>query len=301
MHGMGVGAQAAADIDSQIEKVLRGLGNPEPPLQLDDVRELLKLDLGYYSSTDTGLLKETISRMKIAGKQVLARPSILFDVIRKRGLSALYVPDRKRILLDSSEPKLKHRWNEAHEVGHSVIPWHQGFCHGDHAGTLSMSCQQALEAEANFAAGRLLFLQDRFVEEVNSGTLDIASVKQLGKSYGNTITSTLWRGVECHNGYAFGLVSQHPRGAQNNEAALIRYFVQSKTFAACFSDLRPEAVFSDLGSFCRPGRGPIGQEERSFIDDNGQTHTFLVESFFNGYDALTVGVHEKRDSLVLAT
>lgn len=37
----------ATDIESQVNKVLRGLGNPEPPLNLDDVRELLRLDRGY--------------------------------------------------------------------------------------------------------------------------------------------------------------------------------------------------------------------------------------------------------------
>ena len=33
------------DIDERVDRVLRGLGNPEPPLRLDDVRELLKFDL----------------------------------------------------------------------------------------------------------------------------------------------------------------------------------------------------------------------------------------------------------------
>jgi hypothetical protein len=29
---------------------------------------------------------------------------------------AFYLPDRKRVLIDSSQPKLKWRWNEAHEI-----------------------------------------------------------------------------------------------------------------------------------------------------------------------------------------
>ena len=36
--------KTAHDIDQRVERVLRGLGNPEPPLRLEDVRELLKLD-----------------------------------------------------------------------------------------------------------------------------------------------------------------------------------------------------------------------------------------------------------------
>jgi hypothetical protein len=37
----------ASDIDQQVAKVLRGLDNPEPPLRLEDVRELLELDLRF--------------------------------------------------------------------------------------------------------------------------------------------------------------------------------------------------------------------------------------------------------------
>ena len=42
------------DIEGQVDKILRGLGYPEPPLNLDDVRALLKLDRQYYSTTNTG-------------------------------------------------------------------------------------------------------------------------------------------------------------------------------------------------------------------------------------------------------
>ena len=37
-------------IDRRVDKILRDLGNPEPPLRLEDVRELLRLDLGYYQT-----------------------------------------------------------------------------------------------------------------------------------------------------------------------------------------------------------------------------------------------------------
>ena len=32
-------AKTAKDIDERVERVLRGLGHPEPPLRLKDVRE----------------------------------------------------------------------------------------------------------------------------------------------------------------------------------------------------------------------------------------------------------------------
>jgi hypothetical protein len=60
-------ARTARDIDGQVTKILRGLGNPKGPIDLDDVRALLKLDRGYYSSTSDSWLKEKISKAKIAG------------------------------------------------------------------------------------------------------------------------------------------------------------------------------------------------------------------------------------------
>ena len=41
----------------------------EPPVDLRIVRDLLKLDRGYYSTTDQGLLSETFNKLKIAGVQ----------------------------------------------------------------------------------------------------------------------------------------------------------------------------------------------------------------------------------------
>jgi hypothetical protein len=46
-----------ADIDTAVRRVLKDLGNPEPPLRLEDVRELLRLDKGFYSANDDGAIR----------------------------------------------------------------------------------------------------------------------------------------------------------------------------------------------------------------------------------------------------
>ncbi|MEN6578332.1 MAG: ImmA/IrrE family metallo-endopeptidase [Phycisphaerales bacterium] len=177
----------AADIDQSVTKILSDLGNPDPPLNLSEVRELLRLDRVYYSSTDQGMLGETVHRLKVAGKQIMKRPSLLVDAIKKFDLSALWLPDRKRILIDREMPILKQRWGEAHEIGHSMIPWHEPLMHGDQQRTLSITCHQQIEKEANYAAGRLLFLQDRFADEVRSSDVDFKRIRTLHKTYGNTL------------------------------------------------------------------------------------------------------------------
>lgn len=154
-------------------KVLRDLGDPTPPLRLELVRELLRLDLSYYSSADQGIIAESKHRLIVASKQIMARPSLLWDAIKKLDLKALWIPDRKRILIDKTIPDLKKRWCEAHEIGHSILPWQETVMHGDVSQTLSPTCEEQIEAEANYAAGRLLFLQDQFLEQLFDSPLSI--------------------------------------------------------------------------------------------------------------------------------
>src|SRR6266704_5158962 len=102
---------------------------------------------------------EPVTPTRIAGVQILQRPMLLLDAVRKFDLRALYLPDRKRILLDQSQPDAKQRWNEAHEIGHSLLPWHADLMLGDHEQSLTPGCHAQVEAEANYTAGQLLFLQ----------------------------------------------------------------------------------------------------------------------------------------------
>tara|TARA_A100001391_G_scaffold199723_1_gene183211 strand:+ start:2233 stop:2976 length:744 start_codon:yes stop_codon:yes gene_type:complete len=213
MKNIIVDGHEAEDIEEQVSKILRGLGNPEPPLSLEDVRELLRLDRKFYSSSDQSAVREVVSRLMVAGKQVIKRPTILFEAIRKAKLSALWLPDKKRILIDESLPQLKHRWNEAHEVGHSIIPWHDNLLLGDNEFSLNPNCHQQMEAEANFAAGQLLFLQDRFIAEAKDLNVSLATVKGLKTGFGNTYSSTLWRYVENFGADEpmVGVISKHPK------------------------------------------------------------------------------------------
>ena len=235
-----------------IAKVLRGIGDPEPPIDLRVVRDLLKLDRGYYSTTDDSLLRQAYSRLIVAGWQVLLRPTILGDAVRVLGLKALYLPDQKQILLDQSLPEKKHRWNEAHEIGHDVIPWHAGMTHGDTAQTLTQTCHEVIEAEANYAAGRLLFLGDRFHMEALSAAPSLDLVRALSRRFGNTVTSTLWRLVEQAHGDRpmVALVTGHPhpdrRTADFDPASPCRYRIESPLFRTMFGHVTEAALFGSL-------------------------------------------------------
>lgn len=285
---------------------MHGLGNPTPPLDLRVVRELLRLDRAYYSTTDDSVLRETFSKLKVAGIQVLKRPTLLADAVRTLSLKALYLPDQKRILLDRDLPQLKHRWNEAHEIGHGIIPWHKGMMLGDTLETLTPSCHEIMEAEANYAAGQILFLGSRFVEEAASETPSLELVRRLGGVYGNTITSTLWRLTEQASAGRpiIAMVSGHPhrsrRRADFDPSNPCRYLIQSPEFRRQFGSITEQQIFGVVAAYCgSQSGGLLGQEEVTLHDRNGDRHLFAFETFFNRYEALTLGVWSRRQPLAV--
>lgn len=280
-----------------VDKILRDLGNPEPPLHLELVRDLLSLDLKYYSSTDVSPLAEFAHRIKVAGKQLVARPSLILDVVQKAKLSGLWLPDDRRIFIDNEVPEAKHRWIEAHEVTHSLVPWHSEFLLGDDELTLDPVCCETIEAEANFGAGRLLFFGDRFQSEARDCDPSFKSIKSLGDRYGNTLTSTFWRFVEDRDPSTptFGLISQHPHhpdiGTKPSGEPIHR-FVTSAGFRAHFANIKASDVYALVArNVTYKRRGPVVDAVDVLIDKDGFPKKFLLDGFSNTYQVLTYGVY----------
>jgi len=297
-----VESRAAKDIDIQVDKILKGLGNPEPPLNLDLVRELLKLDRAYYTGTDHGAISEFASNIKKAGKQLLLRPSLIFDVITKFDIRALYLPDQKRILLDSSQPPIKQRWNEGHEIIHSILPWHEDTAFGDDKSTLTHACYEELEWEANYGAGQLLFLKDRYKEEIADLSLELKTIKQFAGSYGNSHTTGLWRVIEESKVTCFGAIHAHPwRPPEDfNELEPIRYLIQSRNYEKFFTHVTEIEIFEIIKSYCRNAKGgPLGETSTVLRDIYGNRYEFSFETFYNTFDALTLGVCRRKHNIIV--
>jgi Zn-dependent peptidase ImmA (M78 family) len=286
--------RTAADIDSRIERVHKDIGYTGGKIDLRVVRDRLRLDLQYYRSDDPSLVEEVLHKLTVAGKQILARPMLFFEAARKFDLGAFYLPDRKRILLDTTTvPKLKLRWTEAHEIGHSVLPWHEAYTLGDDRSTISETCHELIEAEANYGAGRLLFPNMAFEEVRRASTLTHARIREIATHFGNTITSTLWRCIERDEGVVFGCIGEHPRRARPGEPRL-KYFVTSPQFEAQFSSVTEEAIWAWLQSYCSYAtRGPLGTAEIIIHDANGERHVFHFESFGIQYYVHTVARYHR--------
>lgn len=302
----GVGEYEADDIRKIVTRILKDLGNPEPPLSLPHVRALLDLNIGYYSTANTTLLQDVAARMKVAGKQVLERPMLLVEAVTKSKLSALWVPDTKRILIDETVPKPKHRWIEGHEVGHSVIPWHREFLFGDTEYTLDPTCHAIVEAEANYAASQMLFLQGRFATEARDSALEFKVINRLAKRFGNTLTTTFWRMVEDRDPTTpvFGMVTGHPRHSDigwGDDGEPIRYFIRSRAFRDQFGAVSPEQAYALIQRHAtHRRRGPVFDASDVLTNANGAACEFRLESFCNTHALLTYGVFQRaRPTLVV--
>ena len=296
MNGEQAGELERRDIRDQIDRVLRDLGNPEPPLQLKNVRSILSLDLKYYSSTDPGLVLELTHRFRLLARKTI--PDLgrhLQSALSKSQLCAFWVPDKSRIMLDSDVPKPKHRWIEAHEIIHSITPWHKKFLLGDNAQTLDPTCCAVLEAEANYGAGRLLFLSGKFGVEARDVDLSFNSIDLLRKRYGNSIVSTFWRMVEDRSPSqpVFGLVRTHPHHPEigcHDGPNPWRYFIRSDAFVRQFSSISPEAVFEMIRCHASRRRaGPIFAAQDVIRDDRGTDWEIELESFSTTHAVLTLG------------
>jgi hypothetical protein len=230
---------------------------------------------------------------------------LIWEVVKKAKVSAFWIPDGKRILIDRDLPELKHRWAETHEVVHSITEWHQLFLFGDSTRELNPACHDQLEAEANFGAAQLLFLRERFLEEARDMPMCLETVKTLKERFGNTMTSTLWRYVEKVGVEQpmVGLVTVHPHHlpADHDATAPCKYFIESPAFRKQFGSVAEVEVFDALKGYCSRARGgPLGSAEIVLSDANGERHLFLFETFFNRYEALTLAYHVRRQSLVVA-
>jgi hypothetical protein len=300
MNNIFLDSKTVRDINKAVDRVHQNLDYRDGAIELLEVRDLLKLDLKYYRLDDPGIVDEVIHKLKVGARQVIARPGLLVEAVRKFDLSALFMPDRKRIFIDDSVPDKKKRWYETHEIAHSLIPWHADYTLGDDRSTLSQGCHERIEAEANYGGGRLLFPSEIFTQHRLSSTMNLARVRELAKHFGNTITSTLWRCVEQSGELTFAAIGEHPQRPREGKP-LVEYFVRSQSFAQQFPNVTDGEVWAWMCGYCGyKATGPLGTTELTIQDANGVSHVFIIESFSNGHNVLTMARRIRQTSITIS-
>lgn len=294
-----IGNYETIDINDHVDRLLRDLGRPEPPLKLEQVRELQKLDLTYYTKSDLNLLDEMAHRARMAGNTILSTAKRMAEVVDQFGLRGLLMlkKNEKKIFIDNDVVELKRRFIIAHEITHDLLPWHRSLLLGDNEETLSPGCHQTMEAEANYGGRRLIFMGGRFQKEARDCELSWKSIEVFKKRYGNTLTTTLWHMV-CERDPehpVFGMISRHPHHAtigNRGNGEDVAYFIRSNGFRTHFANVDQKATFNALRSYATTKtRGPIGEDVYIFSNMNGEPCDFEMFTFSNGYDLLTCGVY----------
>jgi len=258
------------------------------------VFKLQQLDPLYYRTSEDGVVRETISRVKVGTKLFFERPTRIWEAIKTANLKALWIPEQKRILVDGDLHAMKKRWNFAHEIGHSIIDWHRDFTFGDDPFTLVEGYHIDLEAEANYAAGRLLFLQDLFNQHVNGVQHTLKSLNKVADDFGNSWTSTLYRTVEILDVPSFAIIGSHP--VRKNSEEKTRHFITSAPFDALFPSFGEAEALKVIRSYCSYStRGPLGECAFPLVDARGEQWEFMIESFALPYgDVLTLAILLKK-------
>ncbi len=279
-----------AEIERIAAATLRDAGLTEPPLSVEELLQYVQLHRDYYDLANPGFLDRAKHKLRIHGHK-------LVDIINKVRLQAVLLFDENRICIDQELPKIKHPWASCHETGHRLLPWHKPFFFGDTAQTLDPAYQVDLEAEANYAAGRLLFLGNRFTEEARDLVPTIKTVKFLAKRYQASLTTTLRRYVEQGPDLAMVmLVSTPPWGKQpDDQEHLWRHFVPSGRFLTLFPEISAESLRTALDRHAARRRGGMVAEFRlELVDDRGDRHELRAWSFYNQHYLLTLFVEERR-------
>jgi len=278
------------EIDKIVEKILKDAGLGDPPIQIADILEHLKLNRQFYSLDDPNLLRRFAHRLQIGKRKVV---NIVREKIR---LAAVWLPDEKRILVDESQPKPKQVWASFHDTIHTVLPWHKDFFLGDTAQSLEPEYQDILESEANYGASGLMFGGRIFSAQALDTTPCWESIESLVKVHKKSYVTTFRRYVEhSHDRPMAGLVST-PWWMEKPEDQLTRcrHFIRSPRFLKEFPGISADQLLQLVNRKTRPRRwGIAGQFTTDLGNDRGESRKFFAEAFFSHHYLLTLFVDVK--------
>ncbi|MCK4828410.1 hypothetical protein KA005_72440, partial [bacterium] len=271
----------------EIEKVtwntLRDAGIVRPPVQIELILQHLHLYRDFYSLKNPSFLDRTKHKIRVHGTK-------LVNILQKINLMAVLFYDENRIVVDEELPEIRQDWPSFHEVSHKIFVWHKPYFYGDTAQTLDPDWHEVLESEANYGASELMFCGPAFRKDALDTTKDWAGVIILKELYEKSMTTTLRRFVEHGPDHPMVMLVSTPcwKTKPVDQPEWWRYFVRSKKFVEKFRNVKPEQVLHALDNNCDMRRGgPVADFIFSLNDDNGESHEFHAESFYNTHDILT--------------
>ena len=106
--------------------------------------------------------------------------------------------ERREVFVDLAQPEPRRRFTDAHEAMHALCPWHEAVLREDTDAELFRATSLAIEAEANFGAGQLIFQGRRFAERIADAPRDMATALALAGEHGASRQATLHQFAQHH-------------------------------------------------------------------------------------------------------
>jgi hypothetical protein len=206
----------------------------------------------------------------------------------------LSFPD-KVIATDDGLKGPREKFSIFHEVGHYVLPEHQGSLYvcDPNDSDISRKPTWRLESEANEFAAELLFMGDRFVTEANSVSLSAQTVKELADKYEASFEATARRLVEKRIRPCMLVVfkkgtNRLSAGSASNSEWQVHYCVSSASFSSRYfteqlSGSPPENIISVI-TMVRKDIADSVKDELCVLLPNGRSYSFAAEYFYNQYN-----------------
>lgn len=219
-----------------------------------------------------------------------------------RRILGAYVYRERVVFLDRSQTGPRQRFVEAHEIGHRIVPWHDGVFQLDNEEHVFHDTEQLAEAEAKLAGAHIIFQGSGFAARARDFTAGIASPMALASDYGVSLHVTIRHYVEHHPEAVALLVLGR---FSDPEGLPIFQAVQSPSFEQKYGPVSDRFRTNHVGI----GEGqkkPLGDILRAVLDGEptpskqvglrdlgGDPRRFIAEAFFNQYSVFLMLIERR--------
>jgi hypothetical protein len=196
-------------------------------------------------------------------------------------LGALWF-ERREVYVDLGQPEPRRRFTDAHEAMHALCPWHEAVLREDTEDELFRATAEAIEVEANYGAGLLIFQGPRFAERIADAPRDISTALALADEHGASLQATLHHFAQHHPApVALLAIGRFP---QRDGTLPVWRTVASPAFRRRFgrlsADLAPGRPLRELVEAARRFAAPAAARLR-LPDRSGALRHWTAEAHYN--------------------
>jgi Zn-dependent peptidase ImmA (M78 family) len=235
-------------------------------------------------------LEQLAERVSIA--EIIDVSDLPEDLVAKkpsalRKILGAYLMPAKTIFVDRAMSEGRVRFTTSHELGHRIIPWHDGAFVDDER-RLFRDSEELLETEANLAAAHIIFQAQEFFDRARSFPVSIQTPILLADEFKASLHAAIRYYIEHHHEAVAGLIcGQYPR--MDGTIPIYSAIESSKFRAECgpmwtrFPNaglpINRDHAFASLIADARSGGDAT--KAIDLLDLNRERRQFTAEGFFN--------------------